>query len=154
MKSLSVVVLLAAACEVSTSHAATTLERTFRFPDERFQLSQTDKGVAVRMAGDAMREFRPGQPDLPMVSESVEIPNGMRVASVDVVGIDSQLWRTGVRVAPAVVVKPGITPEERTAPDPVAYARAGFQPERAVELVTQGYERGVHKAMLRVNPVR
>jgi hypothetical protein len=153
MKALPpVVVLLAVVCVAATTNAATTIERTFRYGDDRFTLTRTNDGVAVTMTGDAMREFAPGQPDLPMVSEIVDLPAGMRVANVSVAGLDSRVWQTGVRVLPSVIVRPGLTPDERTAPDPVAYARAGFQ--QPVELIGVGNQRGVRKAMLRVNPVR
>jgi hypothetical protein len=143
MKALPVVVLLAAAFAAATANAATSIERTFRYTDDRFTLTRTNDGVVVKMTGDAMREFAPGQPDLPMVSEIVDVPDGMRVANVDVVALDSRPWQTGVRVLPAVVVKPGLTPEERTAPDRAAYSRAGFQPP--VQLIGVGTQRGVRR---------
>ncbi|HYM81388.1 MAG TPA: C25 family cysteine peptidase [Candidatus Limnocylindria bacterium] len=155
MKVLRVLLALAATCAAATLEASpTTLEREFSYPAERFSLVPAGGTVDVRVAGESSREFTPGRPDLPMLAEAIEIPAGMRVTGVEVVNVDAELWERSIRVPPAVRIRPGITPIERTAADPAVYGLGGFLPQHPAEFATQGSLRGRNVAWIRVNPVR
>jgi len=131
-----------------------TLEREFQYDARRFSLVQKGVETQVEMTG-AAPEIIPGHPDLPMLSEMVELPAGERVVSVEVVSLATAVLSPVARVPTAARAKPGLGPIERTEPDPAIYGRAGFPPPSAqVELGYQGWMRGRHLASLRVNPVR
>ncbi len=134
--------------------APASLEREFRYDAGRFSVVQKDGETQVEMTG-AAREFTPGHPDLPLVSEMIELPAGMRVVGVEVVSLSTALLSPTARVPTAVKAKPGLGPVDRTDPDPAFYRRTGFAPPSAqAELGFQGWMRGRHLASLRVNPVR
>lgn len=136
-----------------TSHAATAIERDFRYDANRVRLANRDGYTHVDAAG-SMREFRPGHPDLPWLTERVDLPAGMRVTGVEILTVETDPLASGARIAPAAVVKAGIEPLERTAPDPRFFSAATPQPEELVGLGQQGSLRGRDVAYLRVSPVR
>src|SRR5262249_4460352 len=133
--------------------ADTTIDREFTFPAEKFKLERTSEGAHV-VADGAIPEITPGQPEWPWMSRIVDLPQGMRLASIEVLGIDSQPWERNVRMASARRVTHDAVTPMRSVPDAWTYQRPGFQPERLVELGPQGFDRGVAKASMRVCPVR
>jgi hypothetical protein len=154
MKRLSALLaLVIAPLSIAPLRAATIVDREFTYPADRFALKTTADGVVVELEG-AAREFLPGRPDLPQIAEQVELPAGMRVARVEVTGVDRELWRNGVRVLPAQRVEPGLGSAARTTPDPQIYQRGGAWPGEAAELSVQGSMRGRNIAFVRVHPAR
>ena len=145
---LALMVLLAA-----QGVAGTTLTREFRYGPGLISTVQKT-GVTEVVVQGGVPEFSPGRPDLARISERVEIPAGMRVDNVEVLGLETGVVADGVRVPAAVKVLPEFGPEARTVPDPDYFSRAGFQPERPVEIGYQGYDRGRTVALLSVCPVR
>jgi peptidase C25-like protein/VCBS repeat protein/flagellar hook capping protein FlgD len=131
-----------------------TLERDFVYGAGRFQLGRNADGTTEVAMTRAIRDFTPGHPDLPLVGERVELPAGMKVTGVQVVAIETAPLARAARLPSAVVMKPGLGPVERTAPDPQLFGHAGFLPEAAVALGVQGDERGHNVAYLQVAPVR
>ena len=82
------VVLTVAPCPL---YAAVVEEREFRYEAERFRLTpQADGTTRVTLRG-AAREEAAGQPDLPLMGERVELPVGLRLAEVRVVGLETAL---------------------------------------------------------------
>src|SRR5215208_4888871 len=80
------------ACVVLTPNsaaAATTIDREFRYPGDRFALHTEQGRTVVTMSGTSSREFRAGRPDLPWVTEQVRLPEGSRVERIEVLSIDS-----------------------------------------------------------------
>ncbi|MBI1799868.1 MAG: VCBS repeat-containing protein [Candidatus Eisenbacteria bacterium] len=136
----------------SFAHAA-TLEREFDYGPERLALASRGGNVEVT-ASRGLGELRAGRPDLPWVSERIELPDGQRIARIEVIALETSGLSEHVRLASAVKQQPGGGPIERTEPDPAYFARAGFQPETPVELGLQGYEDGHSIALLRVSPAR
>ena len=134
--------------------ASTILEREFRYGPERFALARLADGTTVVEMPGAIHEFTPGRPDLPQRGEPLELPAGMRVAQVEVVALETAPLGAGVRMASAIVARPGVEPVERSAPDPAFYLHAGFQPEVPVRLGAQGFARGRNVATLNVTPLR
>jgi Peptidase family C25/FG-GAP-like repeat len=135
------------------SPAANSVEREFRFSGDAIRLTQVDGRTEVRVR-DAMPTFEAGQPDLPWVGELIDLPDGARVTSVRVLEIETEPLAASVRLPSAQVVRPGLGPLERTAEDPAAFARAGFQPETPVVLGVQGFRQGRSTVALRISPVR
>ncbi|MBI5710352.1 MAG: VCBS repeat-containing protein [Candidatus Eisenbacteria bacterium] len=145
---------LLASVLVGVAPAATTLEREFRYGPERFALVRLADGTtAVEMPG-AIHEFTAGRPDLPQQGEVLELPAGMRVTAVEVVTLETAPLAAGVRMASAIVTRPGVEPVERSAPDPAWYQRSGFEPGVPVRLGVQGFARGREVATLNVTPLR
>jgi hypothetical protein len=64
--------------------APATLEREFRYDASRFSVAQKSGEALVDMKGAATREFTPGRPDLPVLSEMIELPPGVRATGVEV----------------------------------------------------------------------
>ncbi len=145
--------LLALAALVPTLAHGETLQRTFRYSAASIHVRAHDGVVDLALPG-AMREFRPGHPDLPLASETVELPAGFKVGSVRITDLRTVPLAGGVRVPSAMVVKPGLGAIERTAPAAAWFQHAGFQPEVPVTLGYQGWERGRHLALLQVCPVQ
>jgi len=138
---------------VDAAHSASVIEREFRYDAGRVRLTTRDGFTHVDVTG-AMREFRPGHPDLPWVTERIELPAGLRATAVEVTGIEIGVLASEARIAPAAVVRAGIEPLERTRPDPRFFAATTAQPEDFVGLGEQGSQRGRNVAYLRVSPVR
>jgi hypothetical protein len=133
--------------------AATVIERDIVIAPEKVRMSVKDGIADVRFLGGT-REFQPGRPDLPMTSEKVVLPPGMRVAGVEMVSMQSEPLSGAVRVAPAFRMRPGVIVPDRTDEDPAFYRHVGMQPEVPVALGYQGSERGINVAFLQVHPVR
>jgi uncharacterized repeat protein (TIGR01451 family) len=140
-------------CSAAVAHASTVIDRTFGYDNGRLHVGQKLGYTAIELPG-SMRETRAGHPDLPWLSERIELPPGMKVASVEVTGLETRSVATGAHVAPALVPTPGLGPEERTKPDPLYYQSAQAQPTDFAELGAQGDLRGHDIAMLRVCPVQ
>jgi hypothetical protein len=133
--------------------ASTSLEREFRFSKESFSLLRRGSETLVEVEG-ASRELAAGRPDLPWVAEIVEVPDGMRVTGVQVLALDTAPLADHVRMPSTVIAKPGLGPEERSAPDPEYFSASGFQPRSPVELGMQGWQRGRNLVYVEVCPVR
>jgi Peptidase family C25/FG-GAP-like repeat/Propeptide_C25 len=132
---------------------AATVEHTFTFEPSRLQILQQD-GVTEVRADRASREFRAGLPDLPWITEDIDVPAGMRVSRIEVVSLDTTPLRSGVTLRSAIVPKPGLGPIERSPVDAALYARGAFLPEVPVELGAQGFMRDRNLATLRIAPAR
>jgi hypothetical protein len=143
---------LALALSIPAS-AATTEEREFRFAADRFELRRSGGATEVHVRG-GVEDPTPGRPALPWLAETLEVPAGLRVARVEIVGADYEPLAGGVRLPSAAVMRPGIAAVERTAPDPAYFERAGFQPGMPVRLGPQGFQRGRTLAEIRLCPVR
>jgi hypothetical protein len=146
---LVVLVMLAAARDAS----ALTLEREIRLDPARVRIGARH-GVTTVEAVGGTHEYAPGRPDLPWVSERVDLPSGMKVTAVEVLEVATEPGVQAARLATAPVVRPGAGPLERTAEDARYYGKDGFQPEKLVELGHQGSLRGRQVAYLRVAPAR
>jgi hypothetical protein len=144
--------LLLLAAHAGTAGAA-ALEREFTFAPDQVTLVSHDGATEVRFRGGQAEE-RSGRPDLPWVSERVELPDGQRVARIEIVSLEGAPLASGVRIPTAVRALPSSFAIERTAPDSVYFARAGLQPDPPAEVALQGYEDGTGVALLRVWPVR
>jgi uncharacterized repeat protein (TIGR01451 family) len=138
---------------VSVAGATTTIDRQFGYDNGRLRVASRLGYTAVELPG-AVRESRAGYPDLPWISERVELPPGMRVTSVEITGLETRALATGARLAPAIVPTPGIGPIERSKPDPALFQSAAAQPAEVVSLGGQGSMRGHNVAMLRVSPAQ
>jgi hypothetical protein len=149
---LGAVVLLGVPCGAATS--STALEREFHYAPARFHLTLNADGTTqLRMPG-ATRETEAGYPDLPRVGERIELPLGQRLVDVEVLEVVTAPLASGVRLPTAQLVRPGLGPLERSAPDPEVYGRAGFVPERLIQVGLQGFERGRNVAYVVVAPAR
>ncbi|MCC6349891.1 MAG: VCBS repeat-containing protein [Candidatus Eisenbacteria bacterium] len=133
--------------------AATVIEKEFRYDAGRVRVASRDGYTAVEARG-AVREFRSGHPDLPWISERIDLPEGTRATSVEVVDVETGLLARGALIAPAMVLTPGLGPVERTRPDPRYFSTATPQPEDWVGLGEQGSRRGRNVAYVRISPVR
>jgi hypothetical protein len=151
----SLFLVLSAAITASAGAATTTtIDREFLYGADRFKLTASTSGTIVSMKG-ATREFTPGRPDLPITSELVEIPEGMRVTGIEVRSIATSLLSASAKIPSAIKAKPGLEPIERTAADPVWFGRAGFPDVAGTARVAyQGWMRGRHLVSLEVKPVR
>ena len=132
---------------------AASIEREFSFGANQFSLGRDGAATTVRLDGGSP-ETRAGLPDLPTITERIVLPDGQRVARLEIVSLETAPLGTSVRLATAASPQPGSFTIERTAPDSAAYARAGFQPDPVATLATQGYEAGASVALVRVSPVR
>jgi Peptidase family C25/FG-GAP-like repeat/FlgD Ig-like domain len=130
-----------------------TLDRDLTYAPEIVHVTTLDGRVEVS-ALRGMGELRAGRPDLPWVTERVELPDGQRVARVDVISIEEAPLADHIQMQSAIQPKPGSDVISRTPPDAAAFSHAGYQPEVPVELGYQGYEDGRSVALLRVYPVR
>src|SRR5262249_3033272 len=138
---------------VGPARAGTFLEREFSLDPGRVRVASAGGVSAVSVAG-GMREFRPGRPDLPWISERIELPVGVRVRAVEVLSVESRTLAEGVRLPSAIRPTPGLGSVERTEPDRAFFAHRGFLPDPAVEFGIEGFERGVNVALLNLSPVR
>lgn len=150
--------LLASAVGVAVvpgaASAATTVEREFRYGPDLFDLTRNADGTTQVGMRSATRDFTPGRPDLPLVGERLELPQGLRLAAVEIIGFETVPLAQGVRLPSAMLMRPGVDSLERSAPDAAIFARAGFFPEQLVQIGTQGFERGQGVAYLVVAPAR
>lgn len=137
----------------AVANAAVVLEREFRFDTARLKISHSGELTQVDVPG-AARESAPGRPDLPWLSERVDLPAGQRIARVEVIGVDASLAAERVKLLPTIEPKPGLGPILRTAPDPAYFDSPFSQPEQLVVLGVQGSQRGRQIGTLRVSPVR
>lgn len=135
------------------AQSATVVEREFRYDPSRVRVTNRDGYTFVDASG-ATREFRAGRPDLPWFSERIDLPEGARVTAVEVLGVDTEVAARGARLAPAIEPTPGLGPVSRSRPDAAYFAARVPQPERLVELGTQGGLRGRNVAYLAVSPAR
>lgn len=133
--------------------SATTIEREFRYDASRVRVTTREGYTAVDAAG-SVREFRAGRPDLPWVSERVEIAPGAKVTGVELLDVQTEAIASGARLASAIVPTPGLGAKERSKPDAQWFASARPQPEELVALGSQGSLRGHQVAYLRVAPAR
>jgi uncharacterized repeat protein (TIGR01451 family) len=138
---------------VVAAHSATVIEREFRYDASRVQLSSREGYTAVDVRG-GMREFRAGRPDLPWLAERIDLPSGTRATAVEVLDVETAVVAQRASVAPAMVLRPGLEPVERTAPDPLYFSADTPQPEQLVGLGEQGGLRGRNVAYLSISPTR
>jgi hypothetical protein len=136
-----------------TLRAANSIEKEFSFDPARIRVTRAGDALRVSLPG-AMREFRAGRPDLPWRSEEIDLPVGMRVRQVEILGLETRALAESGRLESAVVPRPGLGPLERSAPDAAYYSHRGFLPDPAVELGVQGFERGANVALVQLSPVR
>src|SRR5262249_35001018 len=88
------------------SALALTLDREVRIDPARISVSIV-RGVAAVEARGGTREFVAGRPDLPWISERVDLPEGMKLTAVSVVSARTEVIADGVRVPPALSARPG-----------------------------------------------
>jgi len=120
------------------------------------RLEAHDTGLAVMLPGGVL-SGRPGEPALPAVGRSVELPPGMIATAIRVVSLESITLE-----APGLVPvgQPAIPGFERAAPAPAAarderiYAATGPFPKAAAELNGTAWSGGQPVAMLRFFPAR
>jgi hypothetical protein len=132
---------------------AAVIERDITVAPDRIRLSVQNGVADIKISGGS-RQLQAGRPDLPMMSERVVLPAGMKVAGVEVVSMQSEPLSGAVRVPPAFRMRPGILVPDRSEEDPAFYRHAGMQPEAPVALGYQGTQRGINVAFLQVSPVR
>ncbi|HET7225773.1 MAG TPA: C25 family cysteine peptidase [Candidatus Eisenbacteria bacterium] len=150
----AVAVCLLTAGAAQSATLPTVLDREFRYDASRIRLGRNADGTVQVTMARAMRDMAPGHADLPLVAERVDLPPGTRVAKVEVVDVETEALASGARIPSAVVVKPGLGPIERTAPDPQVFARDAWQPSALAAMGAQGDQRGANVAWLQVAPVR
>jgi len=146
--------VLLTAVPLRSSAATTTLEREFRYAPERFGLARNADGTTQVGMTAATREYTPGRPDLPLVAERVDLPVGQRLASLEVLELETAPLAQGVRVPSAELMRPGQDRFERTPPDPAVFGSPGFVPEQPAQVGAQGFERGRSVAYVVVSPAR
>jgi len=150
MRARLVVPLVALLVAAAVQNAfALTLERQVRIDPARVSVSITN-GVASVEARGGTREYTPGRPDLPWISERVDLPAGMKLTRVEVLGADTQPMADGVRVLPAFSSRTGAVPGERSLADQAVFASPSFQPEVLALPGIQGSLRGRNVAYLRI----
>jgi len=150
MRARLVVPLVALLVSAAVQNAfALTLERQVRIDPARVSVSITN-GVASVEARGGTREYTPGRPDLPWISERVDLPAGMKLTRVEVLGADTQPMADGVRVLPAFSSRTGAVPGERSLADQAVFASPSFQPEVLALPGIQGSLRGRNVAYLRI----
>src|SRR5881397_3134985 len=96
--------------------AQSFLEREFSLDPGRVRIERASGLLQVSVPG-SMREFRSGRPDLPWVSERIELPVGGRIRAVEVLSLESQPLAEGGRLPAAIRPTPGLGTVERTEPD-------------------------------------
>ena len=138
---------------VSGAAAGTTLERDFNFSPDRFHLKTLDGVTEVSLDG-SIPSLDAGHPEFPWLTQRIDVPEGMQVASVEITELVTQPLATSVRLPSGWMTKPGAGSPMRSIPDAWAFARPGAQPARPVELGVQGWQRGRNIAALRICPVR
>ena len=138
---------------VAQNASALTLEREVRIDPARVSVSIAN-GVASVDARGATREYAAGRPDLPWISERVDLPDGMKLTQVEVIGVTTEPMADGVRVLPALSAKTGAAPGERSLADAAVFASPTFQPEVLALPGVQGSLRGRNVAYLRIAPSR
>jgi len=148
---IPVVVMVVSAAARNAS--ALTLEREVRIDPKRVSVSVAN-GIASVEARGGTREYTPGRPDLPWISERVDLPAGMKLTSVEVIAAETQPLADAVRVPPALSSRPGSTPGERSVADGAVFSSAAFQPEVLALPGIQGSLRGRNVAYLRISPTR
>ena len=149
---IPLVVLVVSA--VARNASALTLEREVRIDPARVSVSIAQGVASVEARGAATREYRAGQPDLPWISERVDLPAGMKLTRVEVLAVETQPLADGVRVPPALSSRPGSAPGERSLEDAAVFASPTFQPEVLALPGVQGSLRGRNVAFLRISPSR
>src|SRR5262249_14356391 len=127
--------------------------RDVRIDPARVSLSAA-KGVTFVEARGGTHEYTAGRPDLPWISERVDLPAGMRITGVEGVDVGTPGLADGVRWAPALSARPGAAPGERSLADAAVFSSPDFQPAVLAALGTQGSLRGRNVAYLRIAPAR
>ncbi|HTM57389.1 MAG TPA: C25 family cysteine peptidase [Candidatus Udaeobacter sp.] len=138
---------------IAPATTAATLDREFTFAPDAITLAREGDLTVPRMRG-ALPEYRAGHPDLPWIEERIELPEGQRVARLEILSVETAPVAAGVRLASAVKQAPGLGPIERTAPDARFFEHAGFEPGAMAELSAQGYQDGKSIALVRVSALR
>jgi Peptidase family C25/FG-GAP-like repeat/Fibronectin type III domain len=145
-------IVLTAALAAS-AHADATLERDFLFT--RDQIHVVDRAGTTEVTADrGIAETTPGLPDLPALQQRVPLPEGMRVASIEIIGLETEPLGLHPRVATAIVPTHGLGPVVRSVPDAARYAAAGLEPAEPARIGLQGYEAGHGVAFVLAQPVR
>ena len=127
---------------------ADELVREFRYDAARVHVARANGLTHVELDGD-VSQARPGEADLPVVGERVEIPVGSSVARLEIVTLETAPLADGARIAAVPVMRPG-------EPEPAPAAISGTAPPVAVPAVLgyQGFQRERHYAWVMVSPVR
>lgn len=136
-----------------SARAASSIEHEWNLDPARVSVTQRG-GFTVVDAKGAMREFAPGRPDLPWLSERIDIPAGTRVTSVEVVNLVTAPLASDAVLQSSIAPQPGLGPVVRTPATAAYFTGNTFQPERLVELGAQGGMRGRSVAFVRWAPVR
>jgi hypothetical protein len=153
MRARFLVLLVAVVSAAAQNASALTLEREVRIDPARVSVSIANGVASVEVRG-ATRESGAGRPDLPWISERVDLPAGMKLTRVEVLGAETQPMADGVRVLPALSAKTGAVPGERSLADAAVFASPSFQPEVLALPGIQGSLRGRNVAYLRIAPSR
>ncbi|MEO5988213.1 MAG: C25 family cysteine peptidase [Candidatus Eisenbacteria bacterium] len=153
LRSIATLVLGILILVVPTAYATSFLEHALTLDPARVSVTQSG-GFTVVEAKGSMREFAPGHPDLPWLSERIDIPQGARVTSVEVIDVTTAILAEGARLQASIAPQPGLGPIIRTEPAAAYFTGPAFQPERLVELGAQGGLRGLSVAFVRWAPVR
>lgn len=132
---------------------AGVIEHPITLDPSRVSVTRAGEYTDVQVKG-ATREFAAGRPDLPWLSERIDIPAGERVTAVEVLSFSSEPLASGARLRPSIDPQPGLGPIVRTKADAAYFSGNAFQPERLVELGAQGGMRGRSVAFVRWAPVR
>src|SRR5690242_6066714 len=137
----------------ASAHADATLERDFVFTRE--QVHVVDRAGTTEVTLDrGIAETTSGLPDLPALQQRVPLPEGLRVASIEVIALETEPLGVHPRVATSIVPTHGLGPIVRSAPDAARYAAAGFEPATPARVGLQGYEAGHGVAFVLAQPVR
>ena len=113
--------------------AGTSFEREFTFNADQVHLDAHDGVTVVRVDG-AVPSVDAGRPELPWLPEFVDLPQGMQVASVQVVEFAFEPLAIGVRLPSGWTQVAGAPGPARSTPDAWEFARPGAQPAQPVEL--------------------
>jgi len=140
-------------CLAIRANASVTIDRTFGYDNGRIHVVQRQGYTRVDLPGAAV-ETRAGRPEVPWVSERVDLPPGQRVVAVEVTGVQTRLLATGAQLAPALVPTPGFAAEERSKPDPLYFSTLAPPADELVSLGMQGGLRGRTVAYLKVAPAQ
>ena len=97
---------IAVAASAGPVFSATTLQREYRFGPDRVTVERKGDETQVRVLG-GIADVRPGRPDLPWVSETVQLPAGQRLARVEVVSVETEHVASGVSIPTTVSVGHG-----------------------------------------------